>query len=209
MMRNVVLASVVSLASLASLAYAPDACADGADGTATTSAAALAVDRSLTVATPRHWYGWEPLMADGTAIAMMLTSRATSGVPSQTLTILGTGDYLFGSPLIHLTHNHPGKAAASLGLRAVLPVLGFLTATLGGAAVLSAEGQGDALFGGAIYGADYGVYGGMAIAALLDDVLVAQENVLPVRAKPDMRATIEPRLTPTIGGGTIGVGGTF
>jgi hypothetical protein len=42
------------------------------------------------------------------------------------LGVLGVGLYLFGPPLIHLSHDNPGRAAGSLALRVALPLAGLV-----------------------------------------------------------------------------------
>ncbi len=63
------------------------------------------------VTLPGAWYGWETLIVDGASI---LTAPL----------IVGAGGYVFGAPIVHITHGNPGHAAASLGLRLVLPLGG-------------------------------------------------------------------------------------
>ena len=50
----------------------------------------------------RRWYGWQTLIADGTAV--LVTTREP---------LAGLGVYTFGGPLVHLVHGRPGVAAAS------------------------------------------------------------------------------------------------
>lgn len=44
---------------------------------------------------------------------------------------VGIGGYLLAAPIVHLQHDHPGRAAISLGMRLAFPIVGGLVGALG------------------------------------------------------------------------------
>jgi hypothetical protein len=63
------------------------------------------------------WYGWQTLATDGAALFLNF---------GQTPTERGAlAAYGLGGPMVHLIHERPMTALASLGVRVGLPVLGF------------------------------------------------------------------------------------
>jgi hypothetical protein len=67
----------------------------------------------------RHWYGWPAVALDAGALlatvsSAMVESDAFGGVAFGT----GVALYGLGAPIVHLAHERPGIAVASLGLRA-------------------------------------------------------------------------------------------
>lgn len=44
--------------------------------------------------------------------------------------LVGIGGYLLAAPIVHLQHEHPGRAAISLGMRLAFPIVGGLTGSL-------------------------------------------------------------------------------
>lgn len=169
---------------------------------------AIAEARAEQPAPPRkkeHWYGWQNLMADGSAI---LSAPVLPGFAALT--------YVFGGPVVHLAHGDLEKAGASLGVRLGLPFGGALvgltawSAVNGGTCHQELCGLGILLFGG--IGAGVGAIG--AVAA--DAAALAYERVpdtQPVttgspraRYKVEVRPTAGPRRE---GGFDVGVGGTW
>lgn len=167
-------------------------------------------------ARPTHWYGWQPLVADGLTFTVFMASafnthRNGSGI------LLATGaSYLLVPPIIHLAHGRPGIAAASLGLRLGVP-LG--AALLGGGL---ASGCGDGYCG--IAGAALGFVVGIVAASAIDvgalsneegnDAPPAEEAAAtpPARVRPPPPRSVA--LTPVggprrEGGFDLGLGGTF
>jgi hypothetical protein len=64
------------------------------------------------------WYGWQIAAADlGTVLCVAASRSKICAVP-----------FLLSGPIVHLAHHRPGLAGASLGLRALLPVLGAFMA---------------------------------------------------------------------------------
>jgi len=65
-----------------------------------------------------RWYGWQIAAADaGTVLCAVATRSKICAVP-----------FVLSGPIVHLAHDRPGLALASLGLRGVLPVMGALMA---------------------------------------------------------------------------------
>jgi hypothetical protein len=125
----------------------------------------LPVDRAAAEAEPpQHWYGWQILVADGSATSLVLLDAAlTDGEPALALGLL-----FYVSPILHAVHGNPGRAAASLGLRALLPFAGGMIAM---------EASNDCgLLGGACKGLGVGVGLGFATAVLIDAGLLGWEE---------------------------------
>lgn len=71
---------------------------------------------------PTWWYGGPSVVADVLSFTMMGGGAAAN---SPEALLLGAAGFAFGSPINHLAHGHPGRAAGSFGLR----VLGGAAAT--------------------------------------------------------------------------------
>jgi len=127
------------------------------------AAAALRVDEApAEPGPPQRWYGWQLLVADGSATGLVLMAAAmTDGdLP------VGLGLLFYASPIVHALHGNPGRAAASLGLRALLPFAGGL---------IGMEASNCGLLGGECKGLSTGVAVGFATAALIDAGLLGWE----------------------------------
>lgn len=162
------------------------------------SAPALAhADDTLTPqpAAVTEWYGWQSLIADGSSIGIMVGGNAAR---SPGAGYFGIAGWYLASPVIHAVHGHGGKAAAALGLRLGLPVLGGLV----GAAAQNDRSDED-VPAGLVYGALLGVVAAMVI----DDVVLANEDVVP-EPTPDA-PTLGPTASVVHGGATVGLGGSF
>jgi hypothetical protein len=128
--------------------------------------AALQVDdASAEPEPPQRWYGWQLLIADGSATGLiLLAAEMTDGdLPG------AVGLLLYASPIVHALHGNPGRAAASLGLRAVLPFAGALIG-------IEASNSGCGLLGGECEALPTGVVVGYALAVLIDAGLLAWEE---------------------------------
>jgi hypothetical protein len=126
---------------------------------------ALPVDKAAAEAEPpQRWYGWQILIADGSATSLLLVDAAlTDGEPALALGLL-----FYVSPILHAVHGNPGRAAASLGLRALLPFAGGMIAM---------ESSNDCgLLGGSCEGLGVGVGLGYATAVLIDAGLLGWEE---------------------------------
>jgi hypothetical protein len=66
----------------------------------------------------RHWYGWQIMITDASAIALGLTAT-TSGGPWG---VAAATTYVLGGPIVHWEHGAVGKGFGSLGLRVLLPL---------------------------------------------------------------------------------------
>lgn len=157
------------------------------------AAAASADEATATPAPPRHWYGWQILTADGSAVGLVLLDHAlTGGEPTPAL---GLGFFI--SPILHALHENPGGAAGSLGLRAVLPFVGGL---------IGMEASNCGFLSGECKGLDVGVAIGFALAVLIDASWLAwEEDDTPARQARGLR----PALSIRRGGGWFGVAGAL
>ena len=175
-----------------------------------TSAATLpSVASEVTVETARQSYGWQPFIADVASVGTFAAGLAVGhGVGAVATEYVGCSGFLLASPSIHLAHGHSGKAVLALALRALLPVaLGMAGYAVGGPGSPHAgEAGAPAIFQG--FGGLLGVGTGALIAAGLDDLVLAQEDVR-APAPVGTRRTIEPRISAVAQGATLGIGGTF
>jgi hypothetical protein len=151
------------------------------------------------------WYGWEPAITDGVALVL---GGVAIGVRSDSLGYLAWGEYAAPAPTVHALRGHPGKAAASIGLRALLPLTGVFLGTLAAEPWRSSSGSSgsSSLEVGAVTGA----LAGAITAAILDDVLLAHEDA-PVASEPAPPPSPgwHAGLAPTRGGATVGIAATF
>jgi hypothetical protein len=166
------------------------------------------------------WYGWQTLTFDGAALAMGLTLVAANPADGSTVAdTLGYGagaTFLLGAPAVHLAHEHPWKALASIGLRAGLPVA---TALVGGffASSSGRNGSGQSVdgaiqqFGNVWTGVVLGSLVGAVGASALDATLIAHERVpaAPPRATVGAITTWAPTVSLLPQGAAVGVRGTL
>jgi hypothetical protein len=128
----------------------------------------------------RHWYGEQTLLVDGASLALGI-AMVGAGADGEGAAVL-VGGYLFGAPLVHLSHDHPGKAFGSLGLRLGLPLAGAALSCLGGGCDYRGEDTGAAV-GGAILVVGGAVLGA-AVAITIDSALIANEDVVSEAQRP-------------------------
>ena len=109
---------------------------------------------------PDRWYGWQILPVDAAALAV-----AAFGYGHRTLVFPAGFVVLTAAPAVHLLHDNPQRALASLAMRVAMAYVGTLA---GGAA--GAEPHSDRLSAG---GAAVGMLVAMGLASLVDDLLLA------------------------------------
>jgi hypothetical protein len=158
----------------------------------------------LEATAPTHWYGWQILLADASAVSLALlagvaaeldhTGDDTAGVPFG-LGALAT--YLLGGPVIHVAHDRVGAGLGSLGLRLGLPLVGF---GVGAAAAQGCDGflceAGGAALGGLV---------GIGAAIAIDAATLPYEP----RGDDSGAASVVPLATLEHGRGWIGARGRF
>lgn len=192
------LVAVAVAAGTHSFAVRP-AAAQQADGPRQTAAAVPAREAALeTRVVGRSWYGWKTLTVDAAAGGLftygaLLRPRPSKEVPEigkpMVLVLASTG-LLLGAPIVHFSEGRRRAGAASLGLRVVLPLLGYGIAK-------GAGGSDDAKL--AAFAA------GMGTAALIDGAVLAWKPRIETR-----RVTVVPSVTwDGARGGTLGVAGAF
>jgi hypothetical protein len=127
-------------------------------------------------------------VADGAALGLWIGAIATQNAG---LGLGGLGLYVLAGPIIHGTHGQGTRAAASVGLRLGLPVVGLFGGLLVGAAVCDDSGESDfGCLSSAAGGAVVGMVVGTISAMVVDDVFLGKVE-LP-REQP---ARLRPRLT--------------
>jgi hypothetical protein len=127
------------------------------------------------------------------AIAIGLTTLAFSA-KSDGSGYLGIGTYLLGAPIVHIVHDHPGRAAGSFGLRVLLPFIGGVIGDKQGGC------HGDACDSG---NAGLGLFSGMVAATVLDTLWLAEGDEAPPRA------SWSPTVSAGHAGVSLGVTGSF
>ena len=75
------------------------------------------------------WYGWHILIAEISSDLVTLIGGASNSAPIAVVGVLGRAT---SAPIIHLAHRHPGRAAVSFAIEAVVPSL-----ALGRAAIVN------------------------------------------------------------------------
>lgn len=158
------------------------------------------------------WYGWQTLAADAVSGTFLV-----AGVASKTsaLTTIGIVGYGLGAPTVHWVHGNIGPGFGSLGMRILLPPIGFVIGLIAGAIAgagkpnNSLDEVGSALWTGAIVG----TVGGMLIPVAIDAAALGYEKVetetTAKAKKPLPLFSVTPQLSVGQGRGTMGLGGTF
>jgi hypothetical protein len=126
-------------------------------------------DAAAARAEPRRSYAGPVVAVDVLSVGAMLGALSTGGAE---LLLLGGAGYTLGAPINHLAHGHPGRAAASFGIRAA--AFGLATGAII-EDVLAHHCDGDVNPCGPPAG---GIALGALVAlgaAALDDVLLARE----------------------------------
>ena len=127
------------------------------------------------------------------AIAIGVTTLAAAA-RSDGAGYLGVGTYLLGSPIVHIAHDHPGRAAGSFGLRVLLPFVGGLIGDKQGGC------HGDVCDSGDV---GLGLFAGMVAATVLDTMWLAEGDEAPPRA------SWSPTVSAGHAGVSLGVTGSF
>jgi hypothetical protein len=145
-------------------------------------------------------YRLQTVLADGAAL---LTLAAGAGSSDSSTFKLGVGIYLLGAPIVHLVHHRPGRAFGDLALRAGIPAAATLLLV---AAHTNPCSSPDANYRCTDWGAlavwGIGLIGGATLASVLDTSLLAKGDDPPARSW-------SPAITPSHGGVTLGVAGSF
>jgi hypothetical protein len=169
----------------------------------------------------RVWYGWQPLITDGVAVASFAGFLAvTFAESSATYKTIGTYNdassvfggtaaafFYLGAPVIHAAHDHWDRALGSLGLRIGIPIL----TTIAGVAIGSGSPNDCDCFGlspgqsiGLFVGFTLGALGAMAI----DDFVLAYDDP-PKPSSSQSSFFIAPTVSPLRNGASLGVVGMF
>jgi hypothetical protein len=144
------------------------------------------------------WYGYKGLGFDAAA-ALVLAGGIASDTLRKPLLVAGVGLYALGAPAAHFARGHEVRGLTSLVLRTAVPLgIGLLTYAGQGCGTERQCDGGDDLM-------PY-IYGTLAAIGLatLDDVFFTWEGHEKPRAP-----TWSPTVTPSAGGMTFGVVGTF
>jgi hypothetical protein len=168
----------VSLAIL--VAGAPNARAQGTAPSPATSATPRPTSPARDTPLETEWYGYQTALSDVASVGLMFGAVATwrlclslgsgnggrcDNSTSDAFGWAASGVYLLGAPTIHAVHGHWDKAGLSLGIRTLPFVVGLALA----------PGRG----GGSSNAAAYTLFGGALAAMIIDDVLIAREEVQP------------------------------
>lgn len=128
----------------------------------------------------KKWYGAPMLTIDvfafGALAGAFLVEREHGDLATW-LAVTGIGGYLAGGPAFHFFKQRFGMSLASLGMRLGAPFAGMFPGALLAVLVAKAYGQ-DSDGGGAfITGMALGLFGGMVVAAAIDDFVIARAPV--------------------------------
>jgi hypothetical protein len=141
-------------------------------------------------------YRLQTAVADGIALLTLVAAHDQSVTGE-----FGFGMYLLGAPIIHIIHRRPGRALGSLALRAGIPLTAaLLLASSHQNSCPSDSTQCDDLSGIGL--AAIGLIGGATLASILDTAFLAKGDDPPARSWG-------PAVTPSHGGVTLGVAGSF
>jgi len=141
-------------------------------------------------------YRWETALADGATIAMGIAASKSN---SDGLVVVA--GYLLGAPLVHLVNNHGDRAAASLGLRVGLPIVGLLVGGAIGRSQCDAYCDNESDIAFAVLGTLTGV-----VAASAIDIGYLSRGETITHARPSIGPTLSTGPNNSV---RLGIGGTF
>ena len=121
-------------------------------------------------------YRSQTVIADGIAMGLLVIGVKTN---NEAIGYLSLGTYAGGAPLVHLAHHRPGRAAASLGLRVGLPILGGILGDKLGNQHRCSGDVCDVDERGVLIA--LGLLGGMAGAMVIDTAFLAKGDEAPAR----------------------------
>jgi hypothetical protein len=142
------------------------------------------------------------------SLALGLSVEAKIDPLADVLMTAGFGGYFVAAPTVHLVHRNYGRAAASLGMRLVLPVVGGMV----GASMATCH-EGEWLCGLSELGT--GMFAGGVVASALDVAFLAGGSGHPERGGERPAPTARPAVTvaPRLAAGPnlayVGLGGQF
>jgi hypothetical protein len=172
----------------------------------------------------RRWYGYQPLAADTTALAVALWMPGVSRGAAFTT---GVALWGLGGPIVHAVHRRPGAALVSLAMRAAFPLLGWYASGGGrGCQTTCKTAVGSCaddpsnnywhVTSTTCGGSAAAVELGALVASALDSAVVGWETASPGQAKAESAARSQGGLTldsaglsPTQSGAALSLGGHF
>jgi hypothetical protein len=153
-------------------------------------------------------YRLQVLAVDAAGAGLLFLAGALEGedgrdtTASDTLRLMGGGTFLFGGPIVHVSHGANGRGAASLALRVALPVIGGLIG----------KSMADCPNGQLLCGFDESLGGmlvGAVAASVVDVSVLAGAPAAESPAPPRPGFVVAPRLVATPNVAMLGVGGQF
>jgi hypothetical protein len=153
---------------------------------------AIVASSGIADASPEPAYGVQIAAADVTALVVG-TSGAWLDFPAAEI---AGGIYLFGGPTVHVAHGELDRAAASLGLRAGLPIAGLLAGDLLHHVIIDIDDPHPWNFDGppSMFWVVGGI-GGMLGAIAIDIKYLANEHRPPRPYVPVVTARASPQAT--------------
>lgn len=157
------------------------------------------------------WYGHQVLLVDALSATVLVAGAAGD---SSLVALTGAGGLFLAAPSVHLAHDRPGTAFASLGIRAVLPVFGAVIGYQ--AAGRCHEGPresfqilGDCVLHGYAEAAAGGMIG-LGLASATDAFFLSHEERKPPRPVDGVQiSSIAPRIDPRSQSVSFHLGGAF
>jgi hypothetical protein len=165
---------------------------------AATPAPMVASPAARATITKDESYGASVFISDALAAGLLIGGASES---SSTVAGLGFLLYALGGPVVHAANGEPGRAFASLGLRAGVPIAG---AMLGYGLGRGTCNSSSSCFGAAILGG-LGLFGGAVAASVIDGAVLAKRQV----TEEVQAARITPHVAIDSTGAQGGVAGTF
>jgi hypothetical protein len=142
-------------------------------------------------------YGWQIGLLDTAALVMVLVGAESD---EGGVAVLGAGTYVLSGPTVHLMRGHKGRALGSLALRVALPVVGAEIASAGYSCNAAVE---DDCGGESMARILVGGMAGILVAGAIDWFVLSKEK------RKAGSLGIQPTISPTNGGGQVGLMGVF
>jgi hypothetical protein len=133
----------------------------------------------------REWYGWQTLLVDGAALAMVYAAADQHTHDAPTLAYVALGTNVLGPPVVHWAHGNVGRGLGSLLIRGGSWALVF--------AAIAGNGSDNASVG------LFGVLGILAAPAI-DAAVLAYEDPKPSVSTPPFALAAAPWVTKTSSG---------
>jgi hypothetical protein len=177
----------------------------------TTTLSAHAEDAPEATPKSQSSYGYQTLVADGTALAMLAASAVTTGTFSDLLADGAVSGYVLAPATLHIVHGHIAKGVGDVAVRVFMPAAFGAVASL---ATHPRSSLAETKDTPAVMG---GLLGGAAVASAIDALVLAKESTPPPASVATSAltpaggdsVTVRPTLSTKADGFSAGIAGTF